>query len=129
MSTSPVVHNTPVSVVAQIKKECGNDNVWKLIQHWGETNEAQMRHRAKDLDHESYEVTMVLAPGSARCIENNLWIVGYRFIIEYTFYAPFDAILKQDKAQCFLGFSAEEEIVRHFEDAEIDTFTPSNKHN
>lgn len=129
MASSPVVHNTPVSVVQQIKDECGNDNVWRAIQTWGEVSEFQMRERAKDLEYESYEVTMVLAPGSARIVESNRWSVGYRFIIEYTFYAPLDVILKQDKAECYLGFSADEKIAQFFEHNQVDTFTASNRHN
>jgi hypothetical protein len=69
----------------------------------------------------------MLVPGTARSVEENVWLVGYRFIIAVSFCDENEVEVGQDSGQCFLAIDRTKRIIQHFEDTQIDTFASTTE--
>ena len=114
-------------VVEQIKSEALNSDVCETILTWADDSFSAMMNKGAELAYKYYDTTSMLTPGTARSIEENVWLVGYRFIIAVSFYDDSDVEVHTDSMQCFLAIDRAKNIVQHFDDTQIDTFASTNE--
>lgn len=109
-------------VIEQIKIEALNSDVCETILAWADKSFDQMMSNVA-VEYKYYDTTSMLIPGTARSVEDDVWLVGYRFTIAVSFSDENDIEVSQDSMQCFLVIDRAKNIVQYLEETQIDSFS------